>query len=311
MYKLVAITMFEKFGFNVLALRGKKPMIDWDKWQNGEQTIHDIESMPWEKSSGLGAVMGRNDLRLIDIDGIEDYDLLDILYEELGLPEKYSWVVQSGSGEGFHIYFRCKENDALTEKLGGIKAVYKFRLKKDGMCKHIELRWKDCQTALPPSMHESAGIYTYYYNEPNELPEYIEAETMIKCLEKLCVIVEPAMEKTTAPVKQYYDTEKLESALDFLSENLPDGCYEDWYRIGFALVLLGEKGEKYFVKMSLNNPNYKDSEATIRRKFSELLKDYDGRISLGSIFHIAELYGWKKPVIKFWYREKNRTVNML
>ena len=46
-------------------------------------------------------------------------------------------------------------------------------MKKEGYCKHIELRWMNCQTALPPSMHESGGIYNFYFDEPKEPPEYV------------------------------------------------------------------------------------------------------------------------------------------
>jgi hypothetical protein len=310
MYKKDAITMFKKFGFNVLPLRGKRPIIEWDKWKSEAQTLDDIEAMPWHNATGIGVIMGKDDLGLFDIDGIEDYDLLDSLYEKLGLTEKYPWVVQSGSGEGFHIYFRCKEYDKLAERFGG-KGVYKFKLKKDGVCKHIELRLRNCQTAFPPSMHESSGVYTYYYGEPTELPVYLDAETVFKCLEDLCVVNEPASEKTKSPSKQYIDTEKLESALNYLSENLPEGCYDEWYRIGFGLVPFGVKGEDYFVEMSLNNPHYKDTEESIREKFAGLVKDYDGRISVGSIYHIAESYGWKKPVIKFWSVEKPGIVKIV
>ena len=69
-----------------------------------------------------------------------------------------------------------------------IKAVYKFKLKEDGYCKHIELRMKDCQTALPPSNHESGGIYIFLYNDPTELPAEIEFEKIVQCFEKFCVI---------------------------------------------------------------------------------------------------------------------------
>jgi hypothetical protein len=93
----------------------------------------------------------------------------------------------------------------------------------------------------------------------------------------------------------------LESALKYLTENLPAGSYEEWYRIGFALVPLGAEGEKYFIEMSLKNKHYHDTEEELRKKFEQLVKDFDGRVSLGTIYHVAEIYGWKKPVIKFWY----------
>jgi len=312
-YKEIAKIYKNKMGINLLPLKGKKPVINWDNWQTDFQTEDDIEKMEWNNATGLGGIQGINDWRCIDIDGAEDYEIVEKLLSELELPERYCWVIQSGSGEGFHIYIRVKGNDESLKKLGGAKAVYKYEMKKDGFCKHIELRWMNCQTALPPSMHESGGIYNFYFDEPKEPPEYIAIEKVIECLDKYCVIETQRAESKAQRVdegrkaeKVFYDKARLESALDYLSQNLPDGSYEEWYKIGFALVPLNEQGEEYFVEMSLKNPSYNDSEFELKRKFDSLVKDYDGRVTIGTIYHIAEMYGWKKPVIKFWFRENEK-----
>lgn len=318
-FKVTAKLYKSKMNINVLPLKGKRPMIEWDIWQTEIQTEDDINDMNWDNATGLGGIQGINDWRCIDIDGAEDYEIVELILRELNLPEKYCWVVQSGSGAGFHIYIRCKEptpksppGRELLDKLGGAKAVYKFKMKKDGFCKHIELRWMNCQTALPPSMHESGGIYNFYFDEPKEPPDYVTIEKVIECLDKYCVIEnEKAKVKSQKPEHQrndkiYYDKARLESALEYLSQNLPDGSYEEWYKIGFALVPLNEQGEKYFVEMSLKNPSYNDSEFELKKKFESLIKDYDGRVTVGTIYHIAEMYGWKKPLIKFWFRENEK-----
>jgi len=305
-YKKLAKNYKSRLGINVLPLKGKRPMIEWDRWQNTIQTEDDIEKMNWSGSTGLGGIQGISDWRCLDIDIVEDFEIVELILKDLGLPENYSWVVQSGSGEGFHIYIRIQNDDEVLKKLGGDKAVYKFKLKKDGYCKHIELRWMNCQTALPPSMHESGGIYNFYFENPEEPPVYVDLDKLINCLEKYCVIepLTPTLspkerEKDTGKV--YYDKARLESALDYLAENLPDGSYEEWYKIGFALVPLNEQGEKYFVEMSLKNPSYNDSEIELKKKFESLVKDYNGSVTIGTIYHIAEIYGWKKPIIKFWF----------
>lgn len=305
-YKKLAKNYKSRLGINVLPLKGKRPMIEWDRWQNTLQTEDDIEKMNWSGSTGLGGIQGISDWRCLDLDVVEDFEIVELILKELGLPENYCWVVQSGSGEGFHIYIRIQNDDEVLKKLGGDKAVYKFKLKKDGYCKHIELRWMNCQTALPPSMHESGGIYNFYFENPEEPPVYVDLDKLINCLEKYCVIepLTPTLspkerEKDTGKV--YYDKARLESALDYLAENLPDGSYEEWYKIGFALVPLNEQGEKYFVEMSLKNPSYNDSEIELKKKFESLVKDYNGSVTIGTIYHIAEIYGWKKPIIKFWF----------
>ncbi|MBK7105528.1 MAG: PriCT-2 domain-containing protein [Ignavibacteriae bacterium] len=313
-YKEIAKLYRLNMKMNLLPLKGKKPMIDWEKWQVELQSENDLENMYWDNSTGIGGIQGWVDIRNFDIDGTDDFEIVELILDALGLTQKYCWVVKSGSEVGFHIYFRAKENPELLNKLGGIKAVYKFNMKKDGYCHHLELRWKNCQTALPPSMHESGGIYKFYFDDPKDLPEYVELEKVIECLEKYCVIESEKTkvksqnkkeEKKEKTEKIYYDKARLESALDFLSKHLPDSSYEDWYKIGFGLVPLGKDGEKYFVDMSLKNPNYKDSENELVKKFETLVKDYDGRVTIGTIYHLAELYGWKKPLIKFWYKEND------
>ena len=108
-FKRYGLVYQQHFGFNVLPVRGKKPSINWDRWQTDKQTVDDIEKMEWTNSTGVGIVLGLDDLRLLDLDAVEDYEILDLLLADLGLPEKYPWAVQSGSGEGFHISIRCSE----------------------------------------------------------------------------------------------------------------------------------------------------------------------------------------------------------
>lgn len=326
-FKEIGKTYNRLMKINVLPLKGKRPMIEWERWQSELQTADDIDKMEWKNATGLGGIQGISDWRCLDLDGVENYEILDLLLTELGLPERYEWVVQSGSGAGFHIYIRVEQaNDAeVFDRIGGVKGVYKFKMKqkvdeegnREIFCKHIELRWKDCQTALPQSFHESGGIYNFYYNEPNDPPTNIELEKVIESLERFCSIdlrpLNNEQQKCNSREQQrenngkvVYDKDKLESALEYLSQNLPTGSYDEWYKIGFALVPLEKEGEEYFVKMSISNPNYKENDLVIRKKFRSLAEDYDGRVSIGTIFHIAELYGWKKPMIKFWYRENQK-----
>ena len=78
--------------------------------------------------------MGINDLRVIDFDGVEDKIIIEKFLNELGLPKDYCWAVQSGSGAGFHIYIKSPsptlpEGKGVIEKIGGLKAAYKFKIK--------------------------------------------------------------------------------------------------------------------------------------------------------------------------------------
>ena len=79
-----------KMNMNVLPLKGKRPMIVWDKWQTDIQSEDDIEKMVWKHSTGLGGIQGINDYRCLDLDGVEDFKIIELILKDLELPDKIS-----------------------------------------------------------------------------------------------------------------------------------------------------------------------------------------------------------------------------
>ena len=310
-YKQFAKAYNKKFGFNVLPVQGKRPTITWENWQLIEQTEKDIEELGWNESiSGVGGICGLNNIRNLDFDKVTNASIIEKFCDMLGLGKEYVWTVKSGSGKGFHIWLKVRESEMLTERLNGPKSVYRLKLKEDGHCDHIELRWNRSQTILPYSRHESGNEYSFLFKDPKEPPSEVAPNVLIECLEELCDLdkekeILEIGKRTFEPAG--FDNEKLESAIEFLGSNLPGNCYDDWYRIGFGLVTIGEEGKKFFLKLSLSNPHYHDSEFEINKKFDELMGKFDGRITLGTVYHIAEKYGWKKPFVKFWFVENDKT----
>lgn len=122
-------------------------------------------------------------------------------------------------------------------------------MKDEGLCDHIELIWSQSQTVLPYSKHETRNRYLFLYEEPKEPPSEIDADVLLECLKEFCDLqkerdVLEVGKKTFEPAG--FDKEKLESAIEFLENNLLANCYEDWYRIGFSLVRLARKEENIF-----------------------------------------------------------------
>lgn len=300
-----------KFGFNVLPVQGKRPIVAWENWQLIEQTEKDVGALGWSTDiSGIGGVCGINDIRNLDFDNVTDESIVELFAIRLGLGEIYPWIVKSGSGTGFHIWLKVSESEVLHKKLNGPKSVYRLNPKEDGLCDHIELRWCNSMTVLPYSKHPSGNVYSFLYGKPVEAPKEITADALIECLEEFCDLekekeVLAVGKKTFEPAG--FDKEKLESAIEFLGDKLPGNCYDEWYRIGFGLVTIGEEGRKYFLQLSLSNQYYHDSEFEINKKFDELMRKYNGSITLGTVYHIAEKYGWQKPFVKFWYIENEKT----
>ncbi|MCL5028148.1 MAG: bifunctional DNA primase/polymerase [Bacteroidetes bacterium] len=307
----LSIAYNQKFGFNVLPVQGKRPTIAWENWQLIEQTENDVAGLGWNTGvTGIGGICGVNDIRNLDFDKVADPGIVEMFAKRLGLGEIYPWTVESGSRTGFHIWLKVSESEMLHKKLNGPKSVYRLNLKDSELCDHIELRWCNSQTILPYSNHPSGNVYSFIYGKPVEAPKEISADTLLECLEEFCDLekekeVLAIGKKTFEPAG--FDKEKLESAIEFLGLNLPGNCYDEWYRIGFGLVTIGEEGRKYFLQLSLSNQFYHDTEFEINKKFDELMKKYNGSITLGTVYHIAEKYGWQKPFVKFWYIENDKT----
>ncbi|MCR5659763.1 MAG: PriCT-2 domain-containing protein, partial [Bacteroidales bacterium] len=75
--------------------------------------------------------------------------------------------------------------------------------------------------------------------------------------------------------------------------------YDDWLSIAFALVSeLGEDGRNIFHRLSRFNPHYEYEETD--RQYSHCLKDGSREITLGTLFHIAQVYGvrWECPPLR-------------
>lgn len=295
------------FGFNVIPLEDKVPKLNWNKWQSTEMELSDIDGLGWNvRTNGLGAISGIDGLRCLDFDDVKDGSVVYEIAEKLGLGKGYAWIVKSGSGKGYHIWFRCTDEDNYLEGLGGEKAYYKFKLRVDGLADHLEVRWKNCQTVLPPSLHPSGGKYEFVNMKdeglPVDDPQDIWIGKLLEVLKNYCRLETRDVRRETKDVKTekqtVYDEKLLNDAADFIKGAIDN--YDDWMRLGFALASIGEDGRNYFVKISTGNPKYNDSEDDINKKFDGLLKDYSGEITLGTFFEIAKNYGWEKPRKHFW-----------
>lgn len=316
-----AIEYNQSYGFNILPLNNKVPNGEWMKWQEQVMSVDDICAFNWQSINGIGSVSGINKLRCLDFDKVSNNAVLKVFLRSLGLPAEYSWTVASGSGKGYHIWFYCNDDPKLFKILGGEKSYYKFFVKplpssngeaESAPCDHIELRWKNCQTVLPPSLHPSGQKYKFLYNGTETLPKWppskIPGEHLINTLLNYCSLncAPPAVPTPQCPPSTREDTvcSSIDSAAAFLEGKISN--YDDWMRIGFALASLGEKGREYFLRISSNNPKYNDTEELINSKFDGFLKDYNGEIKTGTLYEIARRYGWQEFQDYFWRVEDNK-----
>jgi hypothetical protein len=142
----------------------KSPTNDRHKIKNCRQSLNDVQSFYWEISTGIGVVLGFNNLRCIDF----DFDIIDTnhnfgddeinlfikaVLKLLNLPSNYEWVTKTPSG-GFHILFYAGDHnlkviDNKTKAFLPNKKYYDSFFNRVKFS-HIELRW-DKHLVLPPS----------------------------------------------------------------------------------------------------------------------------------------------------------------
>ena len=131
---------YRLFGMNLTQMKWKdsiknnksfKEPIDsnWVDYKNKEQDLNYILSQNWEDSDGIGLILGFNEYRALDVDGVNLFLLkcsdgenaldkfIDEFLDILGLPLNYPWVVYSGSGNGFHIIFKSQNIDDDMDSL--------------------------------------------------------------------------------------------------------------------------------------------------------------------------------------------------
>ncbi len=179
----------------------KSPTNDRHILKNRRQTIEELNSYDWENSTGIGAVLGFNNLRAIDFDFKkyrDDVNTNQILsdfsakvLELLGLPFNYEWVTFTPN-DGLHILFFCddhpfKVKDNLTKAFTpNDNWCYLYNNNDFLSFTHLELRWNK-HLVLSPSIIENQKQYRFSTIKPPKFrPIQIEIANLISMLDELC-----------------------------------------------------------------------------------------------------------------------------
>ena len=168
--KKYALIYHEKFDFNISCISSeinqynrndnvlKAPNHEWVELQNNRQTKSEINKYDWHTATGLGIILGYNNIRALDIDCCLDFSLVDIFLKELELPDDYEWVIKSGSEKGFHILFYCDDYEQAHDGYGRVS----YMSKKDFNFRKIDLMW-DGHLVLPPTIHKENNNYNFMF----------------------------------------------------------------------------------------------------------------------------------------------------
>lgn len=131
---LDAALLYADQGFSVIPLRGKVCPIRWVQNQTRPATFGNIHV--WHKTNvmqNVGIVCGTvsDNLAVIDLDGLDAVKEFRRAFPHL----LDTYIVQTGSGAGEHIYFRCWQLPETTRTKG------------------FELRCDGAYVVAPPSIH--------------------------------------------------------------------------------------------------------------------------------------------------------------
>jgi hypothetical protein len=172
-------------GANVLSLDGKNPSpLTWKKngWQDNRQDVEAVKKMPWHRD-GVGVICGIGGVRCFDFDGTEEegvkFGAVQKVLDVWSFPHTYPWIVASGSGNGFHVWFRCEDDDRFDPRTD-------FEPRRDRAFDHLELRWENHQTAVPPTVHPETGMeYEFYRKRPEKAPWEVSPDEVEEAIRKV------------------------------------------------------------------------------------------------------------------------------
>jgi len=148
----------------------KAPNHLWQHLNDVRQELSEISSYTWGDAIGLGVVTGYDNLVVLDLDKTS-VDFLKLTLSSLNLPPDYEWVVSSGSGTGYHIYFFISEYISDFPEVAVIRHFPIDRYKAQNEKTEVLIR---LHSILPPSLHPAGGTYSFIIDGmPQQQPIFI------------------------------------------------------------------------------------------------------------------------------------------
>jgi len=180
----VTVILGDKQGNNVTQDSFKSPTGDWLDYKFIRQSNSYVEALEWDGATGIGAIAGVNNLICLDVDKCSKITFIERLLKALGLPMNYSWIIKSGSGNGFHIWLKSKSHIPSTFPYFDDPVIKFYPTSKyEGDFKQIEVRLSD-HVVLPPSLNSEGRNYEFLYNLPETIPKDKEIMDIIKIVSR-------------------------------------------------------------------------------------------------------------------------------
>lgn len=204
----------------------KAPCHKWKHLQEDRQEFSELENFNWDRTIGIGVVLGHENLMALDIDGVVDFDLIYFICHILEIDASYQWIIKSGSGCGFHFLFVCEdicvdkneikkqfetERWELVEDFG-YPEVNAYYPKRALVFREYGGNWDNDASiynkyfkenylinlfqkiefrwaghlVLPKSLHQSGRYYAFVNGIPKTVPQKISFKLLKKLKESIC-----------------------------------------------------------------------------------------------------------------------------
>lgn len=237
--------LYHSFGINILPVEGKSAG-PWKRWQTERQSDSHLQRAGFQKAgcTGLAAVSGpvSSHLVALDLDESPSRAAADSVLARLGLPRDYEWLVHTpGRGGGWHVWVMAPEMGDAIEG-AGLQVTGKYTADFPG-AGHIELRWNEHYTLLPPSAHPDGGEYQFDSgNMPISAPAQVSAYNILKLAK--WGKQKPAETQSIADPNEHdaYITAALESEANELAATQVSQRNDKLYAAAFKLATMAHAG---------------------------------------------------------------------
>lgn len=246
-----------------------------------EYSDYKSKNLPFVTISGifkkreLKSLIDHSGYICIDVDDLIDYEHANELKSKIATDKHLPAVMIfiSPSGHGVKIIYRINTNHQKQKET--FEAISNYFQKQYGIV--VDRSGSDVSRACFLSYDEKA-----YLHQNHQDLEPINDIFIAEWTEQDSVVCEES-DLSDKEIEGHVSTlERYAKALDEQGRCITED-YNDWLRIGLSLCHLAEHGRDLFHKFSSSSLKYNEKECDA--KYDDLLSNYDGRLTIGTIYH--------------------------
>ena len=137
-------------------------------------------------------------------------------------------------------------------------------------------------------------------NTKDFYPTNFNPSDWLKSENKASSAAAPSSSGVASPTSREDDAARVKALIEALQASHVDltASYDNWLHVGFALAnTFGENGRTFFHEISALSPKYDRKEAD--SKYSSCLRQGNGAVTIGTLFHLAKEHAVTWPPSSF------------